>query len=214
MNNDAINIIWHDEILRVAFNYLIEHGTDNLNPYHNINHLLTTVKNAKIAAEFEGLSTYEKRHLYFAALMHDVDHSAGKTNDTQNVIRSKSTVLKILVDRKITEIDINLINDIIDATEYPYVIPFEELTHIQKIMRDIDLSQTFESNWVHQIIYGIGIELHVNFDSMIIIQRKFANNVKYNTNWGRVTLDPLRYKHIELLDKLIEIRGLGGFIDN
>ena len=208
MKNDAIHIIWNDEALMKAFNYLIDNGTGNMNPYHNINHLLTAVKYAGHAARSERLSDYEKRHLYFAALLHDIDHSAGETNDTDNVIRSKTIALRILVDLKITDIDIDLINEILDATEYPYVIEADKLTLIQKIMRDVDMCQMFESNWLHQIIYGIAEEAKIEFDAMLINQKKFATGVRYNTNWGKNTLEPLRLKHIELLDKLIYIREL------
>ena len=36
-----------------------------------------------------------------------------------------------------------------------YVIPEEELTEYQKIMRDADLFQLFQPNWVHQCLLGL-----------------------------------------------------------
>ena len=214
---DSIDLISADPGFTKIFNFLIDHGNfGNENPYHNINHLLHSFKESYILGKVENLDPKSLRNLMAAALLHDINHSGGfLTDDHGNIEIAKKGVDELFSSSPLlqSEFDVDEIKSIIDATEYPYVIESLKLTHLQKIMRDVDLSQMFEPNWVHQIIFGLGSELFPSMkhspriDRLILAQYNFATSVKYETENCQTLYEPKRLKHIELLEKLINIRG-------
>ena len=205
---NAINLIYNDDILRVVLNYIIDNCQGNDNPYHNINHLLHTFEQAHAVGIAEKVNDSDLFNLKVAALIHDADHSAGKQTDDVNIQRAKIVLADIINTNHIAKkIDIELVHSLLDATEYPYVIMPDKLTHLQQIMRDIDLSQMFESNWVHQIIMGLGTEFGTDFDTALKNQYNFATGVTYHTEFCKKTYEPLRSDHVLQVYKLLKIRN-------
>lgn len=182
---EAIEIIDKFEYLQKAFKYIILNNKSNDNPYHNLNHLLTVLKYCYIGSKKE-LITDEKelRELLLAAIFHDVNHSGGKKTDDINVSNSKKAIKEFVESQKI-DVSIDAINEILDATQYPYVLDGSKLNKRQSIIRDADLMQVFEYNWIHQNIYGLSSELNMDFLDFVKPQRKFLDSVEFNTKWGK-----------------------------
>ena len=126
----------------------------------------------------------ELRELLIAAIFHDVDHTAGKEKDDVNIKNSKKAI-KSFVEQEDIDVDLEKINAILDATQYPYVLESKDLDLRQKLIRDADLMQVFEYNLIHQNIAGLSTELKMNFIDFVAPQRKFLDSAEFNTNWGK-----------------------------
>lgn len=213
---EGIEVISNSETLSNGFKWIIKNSTSNDLPYHNLNHLLTVVKYVN-----EGLNHYaypedEKREIILlATLFHDVNHSGGKETDEVNVNNSKAALTKFLVreysdatldkneDR--LKAELKLAFNLLDATQYPYAIDKNYLSLEQGIIRDADLMQVFEYNWVHQNIFGLAKELNLPFKNFIGGQRAFLEGAEFNTEYGII----MKNKHwgkvmseFEMLEKI------------
>lgn len=190
---EAIEIIDKYEYLQKAFKYIIINNKSNNGPYHNLNHLLTVLKYCYLGAKSEGIKNEkELRELLIAAVFHDVNHSLGKEKDDVNVKNSKK-IIKEFVKQEEVDVDVEYINTLLDATQYPYTLDGKDLGLRQGIIRDADLMQVFEYNWIHQNIAGLSNELKMNFLDFVAPQRKFLDSVEFNTNWGK----DMKKKHWE-----------------
>ena len=119
-------------------------------------------------------------------MFHDISHSAGEYPDSINI----QVALNKLQDCLHKEGDIKFfkpVSEIICATEYPYVIPVKELTGLQRIIRDADLSQAFERDtFEQQVIVGLALEGKTTIELSIERTQKFWNGIKkFNTKQGR-----------------------------
>lgn len=184
-NLEAIEIIDKYDYLQKAFKYIILNSNSNDRPYHNLNHLLTVLKYCYLGA-IEEFITDEKElsELLLTAIFHDVNHSGGKKTDDINIKNSKR-VIKEFVELENIDVNIDSIDEILDATQYPYVIEGSNLNKRQAIIRDADLMQVFEYNWIHQNILGLSNELNMDFLDFVKPQRKFLDSAEFNTKWGK-----------------------------
>lgn len=202
-----IEIINKFDFLKKAFKYIVLNNEANYAPYHNINHLLTVTKYTYYALEFEDLlEQKEAKDLLLAAIFHDFNHSAGKKKDDENIKEAKKEVKKFIEKEKI-DADLEFINKILDATQYPYVIESDKLDEFQAIIRDADLTQVFESNWIYQNIFGLSKELNVTPMEFMKGQRKFLESVKFNTVYGEQLMKKKWsqvMKEFELLEKILK----------
>lgn len=184
-NLEAIEIIDKYEYLQKAFKYIILNNNSNDKPYHNLNHLLTVLKYCYIGAIEESIiNEKELRELLLTAIFHDFNHSGGKKTDDVNIKISKKAI-KEFVESENIDVDIDSVNEILDATQYPYIIEGSSLNIRQSIIRDADLMQVFEYNWIHQNIAGLSSELKMNFLDFVKPQRKFLDSTEFNTKWGK-----------------------------
>lgn len=193
---EGIEVVSNSELLSEGFKWIIENSSSNNLPYHNLNHLLTVVKYVNGALIHYDYPEDEKRDIILlAALFHDVNHSGGKETDDINVRNSIAAAAKFLStqysDEELNEggdqrliAEIKLVGNLLNATQYPYVIDKEDLTLEQGIIRDADLMQVFEYNWVHQNIMGLANELNLDFDKFIGGQRAFLEGAEFNTEYG------------------------------
>lgn len=182
---EAIEIIDKYEYLQKAFKYILLHSKSNNGPYHNLNHLLTVLKYCYLGALSEDIKNEkELRELLIAAIFHDVNHTIGKEKDDVNVKNSKEAISKFVKQEEI-DVDIDYINKLLDATQYPYIIEGKDLDLKQGIIRDADLMQVFEYNWIHQNIAGLSSELKMDFLDFVQPQRKFLESATFNTDWGK-----------------------------
>lgn len=194
----------HD-CLKRGLRYLIANNKANSAPYHNLNHALTIVKYASEGAESEGLSERETRNLLLAAMFHDFNHSAGKSKDDVNVENAKKGLREFVESEAIEGVDLYEMEKLIDATEYPYQIKSGDLTLSQKILRDADLMQIFEDNWIHQNILGIALELGMEFEKFLVAQRKFIEGAEFNSDYGKKMRDKNWSRVIEEFEILEKI---------
>ncbi len=158
---------------------VLTESKSNNAPYHNINHVLCMVKNTYIIGQVEGLGKNEIRTLVISALFHDFNHSEGKKSDDENIKTAIKAVKKYILEKD-KDIEDDIIN-IIKATEYPYVIEDKDLDMSQKVIRDSDMLQTLEDNFVHQILFGLSKELGIEFKKFLDIQLNFIDNLKLYT---------------------------------
>ena len=108
------------------------------------------------------------------------------------------------------DVDINAMNEILDATQYPYEIEAKDLNLRQSIIRDSDLMQVYEYNWIHQNIGGLSSELKMDFIEFLKPQRKFLENAEFNSEWGK-NLKKERWDDVMRQFKMLEdaFRSLG-----
>lgn len=117
-----INIISKYPLLKLGFKYVIKNNKSNLAPYHNLNHMLCVVKYCYNALEFMGILDDENTEsLLLAALFHDFNHSMGRRDDSFNITQAKLGVIDFYETNNVL-INLPFINEIIDATQYPYII--------------------------------------------------------------------------------------------
>jgi hypothetical protein len=204
---NTLDIINKYPELQKGFSWIMKNSTSNDLPYHNFNHLLTVVRYTYGACRFYELTEKEEKEMLLAALFHDVNHSGGKETDDVNVKVAKLTVLDFINDYDI-DIDGDEVCRIIDATQYPYVIEPKDMDLKQQIIRDADLMQVFEYNWIQQNMMGLCSEMGITMDKMIPGQRQFLMSAQFNTNWG-IFWKEQRWKGVkEKLDKLEKLYNL------
>jgi hypothetical protein len=204
---NTLDIINKYPELQKGFSWIMKNSTSNNLPYHNFNHLLTVVRYTHGACQFYELTEKEKKEMLMAALFHDVNHSGGKESDEYNVKTAKEVVIKFINAFNI-DIDPIEVSRIIDATQYPYIIEPEDMDLKQQIIRDADLMQIFEPNWIQQNIMGLCLEMNVPMDMMILGQIDFLMGAQFNTNWG-IFWKEQRWKGVkEKLEKLEKLYNL------
>jgi hypothetical protein len=204
---NTLDIINKYPELQKGFSWIMKNSTSNDLPYHNFNHLLTVVRYTHGACRFYELTPKEELEMLFAALFHDVNHSGGKETDDVNIINAKRAVHNFCHNYNI-DIDAHEVCRIIDATQYPYVYEPHELDLKQQIIRDADLMQVFEYNWIQQNMMGLCSEMGITMDKMIPGQRDFLMSAQFNTNWG-IFWKEQRWKEVkEKLDKLEKLYNL------
>lgn len=168
-------------VLGVALKYIIDNSQSIFKPYHNLNHNITVTVFSNYIGVREGLPKKEMVELLLAAIFHDFNHSGGEKKDTENIKAAKKGVKDFLKETGISDIDIDNVFNIIDATEYPYVIPNDKLSTQQKIIRDADLCQLFENQRLQMNYLGLGKESNTDMGTQIKNQDKFISTIKFNT---------------------------------
>lgn len=199
----ALNIIKFNKLENYLKIILKENKSNNL-PYHNFYHTLCVVDNVHAISTNEELLDEEIRLLMLAALFHDFNHSGGKLPDSENV---KNAIASFLEHSSETEEDNNFVVEIIKATEYPYVIKEDELSLYQKIIRDADLMQVFEKNYLQQNVFGLMQELKFHkLEMMLDGSLSFWQNCKFHTDYAKKAAMrnmPSIIKDVEFLKEIL-----------
>lgn len=203
----VIEIIKTSKNFRLGLKYLIYNNKSNLAPYHNLNHMLVVLKHCYNALFYlrtplEDVNKCEG--LLLAALFHDFNHSMGENNDEHNVNEAKLGLCDFVVKNNV-ELDINFMCEIINATQYPYVIKPEDLNIYQAIIRDADLCQNFEPDWLKQIVLGLSSEMKIPIEDLVIGYKKFFEEQEFITDYGKYVKDEFYPKVMEEYEILINI---------
>ena len=128
------------------------------------------------------ISKTEARQLLIAAILHDLDHSGTKKDDSIQVNQAIESFNKNIDEKdKIYQQEIE---EIIRATQYPYIIETEKLPLLQQIIRDADMTQTFSEAWIQQIIFGLGKEWGYRPTEMLERQKTMLEGFKWHTKWA------------------------------
>ena len=163
---------------------LIKYNQGNSNPYHNLYHTLTVVKNIYFISKNENIHDDKIRLMLIAGIFHDFNHSGGKhPKDKYNIL---DAVIEFNKFSKETEEDSNFIVKVISATEYPFLDI--ELTIYQKIIRDADVMQWLEDNFIQQNIVGLNLELKNSSNITIELLEKnieFMTTVEFFTEYTK-----------------------------
>jgi len=192
------------DFLGKALNYIIHNSDSNYAPYHNLNHNVTITVMAFTLGKMEKISETEMKELLIAAIFHDFNHSAGKTKDGANIKKAKLGVEDFLEKEKIS-VDLKKVNEILEATEYPYVIKESDLTLQQQIIRDADFLQLSEPNRLQANILGMASETNNDVKKWLTIQKGFVSNCKFNTKSAKELKDIFWDEMVEELEYLIKI---------
>ena len=97
--------------------------------------------------------------------------------------------------------------NIIKATEYPYVIDEKDLTEEQKIIRDADLMQTFQNNYLQQNWIGLASEKNSDLLKALEGSDKIWKGVKFHTDLAKEMAGkvmPDRYEDVKYLIELLK----------
>lgn len=172
------------DFLGQALSFIIKNSNSNYSPYHNLNHNIVVTVFAYHIGKSEGLSEKEMKELLISAIFHDYNHTAGESKDDVNIKNSKKGVKEFIEKNKIN-VDANKINDILDATEFPYKINDDNLTIQQKIIRDADLTQLFESSRIQSVYLGLQKELKATYNKQLENQQNFYKILKFRTKLGK-----------------------------
>jgi hypothetical protein len=189
------------DYLQKAFKFVINNNNSNSAPYHNLNHLMTVTLGTYRLMKYEDFKENLKmKDMLLAAMFHDFNHSEGKLSDDKNILEAKKGIRQFIEQEKI-EADILFIDSILDATQYPYIIESSELNIYQQIIRDADMMQLFENNWIHQCVYGLSQEMNKDFKEFLQMQKKYLDGAKFNTTMGK----QLQAEHWDRLIKETEL---------
>lgn len=202
-----LNILKDYPIAQKALKHIILTNTANNAPYHNLNHLLTVTRHA-----YEGIRFNNNYYgtmieeVLVACLFHDYNHSQGALPDSDNISIAKNGLARFNHENQLN-LDIKFMFDLIDATEYPYKITSEDLCPYQKIIRDADLCQIYEYDWLKQNIFGLSLEMKIPVVDLLPGQIKFLQAIEPLTEYGKYMYD--KYfesvcEEVEFLQKIME----------
>jgi guanylate kinase len=165
----------------------------NNKPYHNLYHIACVVKHCYDIAKSLELEDRHIRRLLIAAMYHNFGYFS--SNDYLNIIKATRMlgIHSIHINRpaykyggyKVSNSDIDLIKDIIRATQYPYVIQEEALTLSQRIIRDADLLQWTEETFIDHVVKGVAEEMQIPLVDFIPKQKIFMAGVKFHTTFAK-----------------------------
>lgn len=185
---EGIEIIKNNPILQKAFNFIIKNSSSNYMPYHNLNHLLTVLKYSEYIAKGEGIYFDRRIPLHLGALFHDVDHLGGKQkSDDENITRAIEAFTRFVEYSKCVTLDVaEKTILIIEATRFPYKEPHSSIEDkLKMIIRDADLMQQFEYNWIGQTTLGLAMEAGMSIEEFVPKQRLFLEEMKFLTKTAR-----------------------------
>lgn len=183
---------------------VLEKNTGNNNPYHNLYHELTVLKNVYMISKSLNIGNKETKMLLIASLFHDFDHSGGKLKDDSKNIELAVNAFKkyTLENEKDTEYIISLIN----STKFPYDEK-QELTTSEKILRDADLLQSCETNFTQQILLGLNKEFgnDILSTSFLENQIKFTSGIKFFSEYAKNRMEKYGESNNESCEFIIKV---------
>lgn len=188
--------------LKAYFKVIFCHAQNLDHGYHNFRHMFhVTWLSYQAGVYYVGvLKKRDVRNLLVASLFHDFNHSGLLGDDDLNITRAIRGLAKHILPQDMPHKA--TIEALIQATEYPYKIPTEELPLEMQIIRDADMSQTFSVAWMQQILFGFAREWSKTPLQILQEQEGFLRCVKFSTTWGKKRVPQ------EAIDaKLKEVKG-------
>jgi hypothetical protein len=203
--------IIHEEgdILIRAFRYVVKHNKSNNAPYHHLNHMLRVMGYCEEGCKYHKIEGKPRVNLLVAALFHDFNHSQGEHDDEWNIKEAKKGVRDWYSNNPLNQTNINLkkVLEIIDATQYPYIIESDDLTLEQSIIRDADLMISQDSDWMGNMIVGLSQEMGVDdFMKMTDGQHRFHKSIKMCSPWGKLVYEKewsRTFTNLDILRKIL-----------
>jgi len=191
MKQEVLKIMINNDILKNAFNYVIQNNDSNFAPYHNISHILSVCDNIYTILnndkKSKKISFDNKTLMYFAALFHDFNHTQGDMSDSVNVSIAKSSIITYITqnDININNDEMMFINELIEITQYPYLKSVDKLSDEQKVFRDADLYHILNTESFLVNFLSIKFESFYNskYHDSIDNNKKFINTIEYGTDY-------------------------------
>ncbi len=157
-------------------------------PYYNVHHTCTVTKNIYMACIYYSINPQEARTLLIAGLYHDMGHIGKMSNDDDGNIERANIQLR----NDILNEDRNFLHEIenlIAVTRFPF--KKNNLRLYEQIMRDSDMAQLFEPDWIQQVIIGLSTEFNTDVVSFLKQQLIFIPHIKWHSDWAKNNLEPL-----------------------
>ena len=172
--------------LKHYFQVVMTSAKNLKNPYHNFRHMFHVTWLCYDACLFykEVMSPIQMRRLLIAAMFHDFDHPGRSGNDDLNIEISIRGLRKNVHPMDADNLD--EIEKLIRTTQFPHIVPAEQLSLLGAILRDADLSQGLSPVWVQEIIFGLSSEMCVSPIDVFKMQAGFFTNLKFITEWGKI----------------------------
>jgi hypothetical protein len=202
-----LKLLLSNDIHKKAFKYILENNKSNSAPYHSLMHMLYVTKNLYMACIYY---KYDKNlaknyvSILLAGLFHDMNHSMGKEKDDYNIKQAIKAFNDFYDRNPDPKINKELVENMIYATQYPYVIDEKDLSLEQKIIRDADLLMGKEDNWFDTIFIGLGTEMNVDYKDLAEGNIKFYKNIKWHSEWGEMMAEGLVEDVIEKMNFIKE----------
>ncbi len=167
------------------FRVVMGHARNLENPYHNFRHMFHVLWQCHQGCLYHRAQMLprEIREVHVAAIFHDFDHSGRTGHDDLEIERALRGLRKHLEGND--EMSLLSIERMIRATEFPYKVTGELLSLGAQILRDADISQSLNSVWIQQIIFGLGEEMGKSPREMLVMQGGFMRNIRFLTAWGQ-----------------------------
>ena len=199
------SMISSNENLSTFYKWVLNRSTSLTLPYHNLRHtfcmmqLIGTIWNHSQTDDSYGfkLSDEDLYVLLVSALFHDFSHSGGVHSDKENVANAIAGLERCLDECTEYSSKLNWLKSscasVIRATEYPYVIPDEDLDLRQRIIRECDILVAFFDDVFLQNIIGLSAEM------------RMTDVPKYVMDWLKFIMDSskkfqLKYS-LDVIDK-------------
>lgn len=186
---------------------LITLNEGNNNPYHNLNHTLTVVKNIYDISNNISMEHDKIRLMLIAGIFHDFNHSGGiHKKDSYNILDAITAFNIYSIEN---DEDNDFIVSVIVSTQFPYDKEKDaSLNEYQKIIRDADVIQWVEDDYIQQVILGLGKEIF-GTDSITIKQLEgqidFMRSVKIFSKYAQNIINNKIESKIEDCEYLITI---------
>lgn len=186
------------------FEHVSENAALNNNPYHNLYHTACMVVNA-----YDAYGWYIRQNKYHidpdilisACLLHDVDHTGGKWSDTINIAKALAYTLSLPNDCFVGPSDRHRTMELIAVTEFPFIRTPSTIS--EQIIRDCDLLQMLEPDWMEMIFVGllqeIRVKHNISTEDFVEKQIAFLEGAEFYTEWFEQEKRPLFNERLQAL---------------
>ena len=118
-------------------------------------------------------------------MFHDFDHSGRIGQDDLEVERAIRGFKKHVLRKD--RLSIDRIVNLIRITEFPHRDLSSSLDLDAQILRDADLSQSLDTAWIQQIIFGLAEEMNISPLEILKRQEAFYRDLEFSTEWAKQT---------------------------
>ncbi|MFA6235436.1 MAG: hypothetical protein WC824_14770 [Bacteroidota bacterium] len=178
-------------------------------PYHNLQHTIYMVEDAYEGAMTEGLVPNENHPLLrahlLAAIYHDWGHTGGvihlnpklrgtETGPGISEAFPDSENIRIALDKVHAMnalgfwpagVSLDQVFKGIQATEFPYNVPPENLSLSGRILRDADFMTNWRQTMLPHVMCGLAQELGYSLREFLVGRRAFNEGMEACTDWGK-----------------------------
>jgi len=190
--------------LKAYFKIIFENASNLANPYHNLRHMLYVTEQCYCGASRHHIKPRDFRNLLVSALFHDFNHSGSiNGHDDLEIEMAIRALRKYILPEDV--LFIRYIEDDIRATQFPHIVNESVMSLNAKILRDSDISQGLDDEYLQQIVFGLGKEMRITPREMLQMQEKFLSRIEFASAWGKVKFEPRRLQRINEVKTLLEM---------
>ncbi|SDC64135.1 Predicted metal-dependent phosphohydrolase, HD superfamily [Algoriphagus faecimaris] len=171
--------------------------------YHNLDHTLLIVEKSREIALEEGLGEEDRADLFYAAWLHDTGYWDGLGDGHEE--RGAELAQTCLEELGLAQQRIDRIKSAIRATK----VPQKPKSKLEEILCDADMYHLSTPDFLdYTMCLKQELENLKSLDSTELdwlkSSREFTSAHRYHTEFGKKSLEPLKMKNLEVLDKKIK----------